>query len=93
MTVFVYVNTAKQVGDIDHIKVFATVEAAEIWFREERPGGRRIRVRRDRPSDLALTDRGRPPTVAALPLILGSDLATALAFEHTHRSSSERVEH
>ncbi|WP_187437156.1 hypothetical protein [Bradyrhizobium rifense] len=31
MTVFVYVNTAKQVGDVDHIKVFATVEVAEIW--------------------------------------------------------------
>ena len=27
MTVFVYVNTAKQVGDVDHIKVFATVDA------------------------------------------------------------------
>jgi hypothetical protein len=29
MTVFVYVNTAKQVDDAEHIKVFATVEAAE----------------------------------------------------------------
>lgn len=28
MTVFVYVNTAKQVGDVDHIKVFSTVDAA-----------------------------------------------------------------
>ena len=28
MTVIVYVKTAKQVGDIDHIKAFATVEAA-----------------------------------------------------------------
>jgi hypothetical protein len=25
MTVFVYVNTSKQVGDLDHIKVFATM--------------------------------------------------------------------
>ena len=39
MTVFVYVNTAKQVGDVDHIKVFATVEAAEIWFEENDPEG------------------------------------------------------
>jgi hypothetical protein len=29
MTVFVYVNTAKQVGDKDHIKVFANQDAAE----------------------------------------------------------------
>lgn len=33
------VNTAKQVGDVDHIKVFATVEAAEIWFEENDPEG------------------------------------------------------
>ena len=39
MTVFVYVHTAKQVGDVDHIKVFATVEAAEIWFEENDPEG------------------------------------------------------
>jgi hypothetical protein len=40
MTVFVYVNTAKQVGEVDHInKVFATVEAAEIWFEENDPEG------------------------------------------------------
>lgn len=29
MTVFVYVNTAKQVGDVEYIKIFATVDAAE----------------------------------------------------------------
>jgi hypothetical protein len=29
MTVFVYVNTSKQVGDPEHVKVFATIEAAE----------------------------------------------------------------
>jgi hypothetical protein len=39
MTVFVYVNTAKQVGDKDHIKVFSTVEAAETWFEENDPEG------------------------------------------------------
>ncbi|WP_187437205.1 hypothetical protein [Bradyrhizobium rifense] len=33
MTVFVYVNTAKQVGDIDHIKVFSTIDAAETVSR------------------------------------------------------------
>jgi hypothetical protein len=29
MTVFIYVNTSKQVGDADHLKVFANVDAAE----------------------------------------------------------------
>ena len=32
MTVFVYVNTSKQIGDKDHVKVFANVDAAENWF-------------------------------------------------------------
>jgi hypothetical protein len=39
MTVFVYVNTAKQVGDVDHIKVFAALDAAETWFEENDPEG------------------------------------------------------
>jgi hypothetical protein len=34
MTVFVYDNTSKQVGDAEHIKVFATTDAAETWFGE-----------------------------------------------------------
>jgi hypothetical protein len=34
MTVFVYVNTSKEVGDVDHIKVIANKEAAERWFEE-----------------------------------------------------------
>jgi hypothetical protein len=35
MTVFlfVYVNTSKQVGDKDHIKVFANIDAAKTWIR------------------------------------------------------------
>jgi hypothetical protein len=37
MTVFVYVNTSKQVGDPEHIKVFATVDAGEKWFEENDP--------------------------------------------------------
>ena len=32
MTVFVYVNTSKQVGDVEHLKVFTTTDAAETWF-------------------------------------------------------------
>jgi hypothetical protein len=33
-TVLIYVNTAKEVGDVDHLKVFANEEAAERWFQE-----------------------------------------------------------
>jgi hypothetical protein len=39
MTVFVYVNTSRQVGDAEHIKVFATQDAAENWFEENDPEG------------------------------------------------------
>ncbi|MET4211476.1 hypothetical protein [Bradyrhizobium sp. LA2.1] len=38
-TVFVYANIAKQVGDKDHIKVFASQDAAEAWFVENDPEG------------------------------------------------------
>ena len=36
MTVFVYVNTSKQVGDPEHVKV---LHAAETWFEENDPEG------------------------------------------------------
>jgi hypothetical protein len=39
MTVLVYVNTSKQIGDADHIKVFANPDAAEKWFEENDPEG------------------------------------------------------
>jgi hypothetical protein len=39
MTVFVYVNTSKQVGDPEHIKVFASADAAQTWFEENDPEG------------------------------------------------------
>ena len=38
-TVWVYINTAKEVGDVDHLKVFANEEAAEKWFEENDPEG------------------------------------------------------
>jgi hypothetical protein len=38
-TVWIYVNTSKQVGDAEHIKVFATTDAAETWFAENDPEG------------------------------------------------------
>jgi hypothetical protein len=33
-TVLIYVNTSKDVGDIDHLKVFANEDAAEKWLAE-----------------------------------------------------------
>jgi hypothetical protein len=39
MTVLIYVNTSKRVGDLDHLKVFANADAAENWFEENDPEG------------------------------------------------------
>jgi hypothetical protein len=39
MTVFVYVNTSKQVGDPDHLKAFANADAAKTWLEENDPEG------------------------------------------------------
>ena len=36
---FVYVNPSKQVGDADHVKMFANVDAAEKGFEENDPEG------------------------------------------------------
>jgi hypothetical protein len=37
--VFVYVNTAVQVGDVEHIKIFASADAAKAWLDENDPEG------------------------------------------------------
>jgi hypothetical protein len=39
MTVWIYVNTSKEVGDVDHLKVFANDDAAETWLQENDPDG------------------------------------------------------
>jgi hypothetical protein len=39
MTVWIYVNTAADVGDVDHLKVFADADAADRWFAEHDPEG------------------------------------------------------
>ena len=31
MTVWIYIDTSKQVGDVDHVKAFATRDAAQAW--------------------------------------------------------------
>jgi hypothetical protein len=39
MTVLIYVDTSKQVGDPDHLKVFANAGAAATWFEANDPEG------------------------------------------------------
>ena len=39
MTVFIYVDTSKEVGDPDHLKFFATADAADTWLEENEPEG------------------------------------------------------
>jgi hypothetical protein len=39
MTVWVYVDTRKQVGDKDHLKVFASEDAAETGLEQNNPEG------------------------------------------------------
>jgi len=39
MTVWIYVDTSKQVGGPDHLKVFDSQAAAQAWFDEHDPEG------------------------------------------------------
>jgi hypothetical protein len=39
MKVLIYVDTSKQVGDPDYLKVFANADAAETWFEQNDPEG------------------------------------------------------
>ena len=39
MTVWIYVDTSKQVGSPDHLKVFDSQAAAQAWFDEHDPEG------------------------------------------------------
>ena len=39
MKVWIYTNTDKNVGDPQHLKVFATKEAAQPWFKQNDPDG------------------------------------------------------
>jgi hypothetical protein len=73
MTVWIYVDTSQQVGDKDHLKVFAIEVAAEIWIQGERPGRRCVRIRgpevnsarAERPQRTAKTPRR--PSYAPVP--------------------------
>jgi hypothetical protein len=57
MTVWIYVDTSKQSGDPNHLKVFANADAAEAWFAENDPEGVAF--------EYAFWKR--PPQLAALP--------------------------
>lgn len=39
MNIWIYVDTSKEIGDRDHLKVFPNGDAAEAWFREHDPEG------------------------------------------------------
>ena len=53
MTVLIYVDTTKQVGHPDHLKVFANADAAEARFAENDPKGVAFEIRRgDRATSL-----------------------------------------
>jgi hypothetical protein len=56
MTVFVYVNTSKQVSE-EHLKIFATSDAAENWFEENDPEG--VASMRSRSGSYDLSPVGR----------------------------------
>jgi hypothetical protein len=38
-TVWVYVDTSRDVGHVAHLKIFANEDAAEKWFAENDPEG------------------------------------------------------
>ena len=45
MTVLIYVNNAKQVGEPERLKVFANEDAAETWFEKNDPEGSPLSMR------------------------------------------------
>ena len=49
MTVWIYVDTSKEVGDKHHLKVFANEDAAEISFKENDPEDVASRIGRQGP--------------------------------------------
>jgi len=53
-TVWIYVDTSKEVGDKNHLNVFANEDAVETWFQENDPEGvafeYEVKVMRPKPS-------------------------------------------
>ena len=64
MTVWIYVDTSKEVGDADHLKVFANEDVADAWFRDNDPEGVAFEYRIIRsvpPPAASLRRRGHAP--------------------------------
>jgi hypothetical protein len=70
MTVLIYVDTSKEVGDPEHIKVFANADAAEAWFAVNDPEGVAFEYRGDTPqcnrARKSRGCRGKATTLASL---------------------------
>ena len=64
MTVLVYVNTSRQVGDAEHIKVFANQDAAEKWFEDNDPEG----VAFEYGSGIKMAPAGRAEAIQSIPI-------------------------
>ena len=64
MRVWIYVDTSKEVGDADHLKVFANEDVADAWFRDNDPEGVAFEYRIIRyvpPPAASLRRRGHAP--------------------------------
>ena len=61
MTVWIYVDTSKEVGDADHLKVFANEDVANAWFRDNESGRRSLRISHHpiRPAASGVTETSR----------------------------------
>ncbi|MBR0755633.1 hypothetical protein JQ604_25930 [Bradyrhizobium jicamae] len=44
-TVWIYTNTSKPVGDVEHLKVFADPDTALAWFKDHDPKGEPSNIR------------------------------------------------
>jgi len=64
VTVLIYLDTSKQVGDPDHLKVFTNTDAAEKWVEENDPEGvafdTAVSMNRPRLTIDMHRERGRP---------------------------------
>jgi hypothetical protein len=77
-TVWIYVDTNEEVGDRDHLKVFANPAAADEWFKDNDPEGVAFEyedvdldrgIFRRKPDDKKETSK-RQPTVPIPPRLL-----------------------
>jgi hypothetical protein len=97
MTVLIYVNTSKQVGDADHLKVFANADAAETWFEENDPEGVHSNMRSWSEPDRApnhlchAADRGLGDPVEFVASIISTHAAPSLCDQSVQSRSHTAV--